>query len=462
MIESPQIKINPFNWRELSLGKVVKYTSFIIGGVILICSIIFIFFLDPFINTFLKDRIVKVFTETYPAYSIQLGNMHYNFLENRLGCDSIALKSNDSAFSYSVSSLSISGIDRMKLIMQRNFTTNILASSVIDAHKIVLNIHQSQYELRLKMLHISVPDSEMTVDSIMYNSLLDDEQFFEKSKFRQTRFRIDVPQIKIIGLDFLALLQGNIYNARSITIQHVFADILVNMDKPYDQNSPNPQMPNEALSSMKEIIKVDSLKIINGGLKYSERFALKTKPGVVSFNKVNIAVSEIANHTVQPDTTVIHGEGLFMNSGVMKLFVTIPLTSKNFSLQYSGSVSAMDVTKLNSFIEASEHQRIKSGVLESANFNIDVNSGHASGTLRVAYKHLSIAILNKKTGSEKGIFDWISSLYGKIFIIRGHNMPDKKGLMKIGIVKYTREPDEPFIQFLWLALRTGVGDVVGF
>lgn len=451
-----------FNWKKLSLLKAIKYASFIIGAVILICVSIFIFFPDPFINTFLKDRITKSFTNVYPAYTIQLGDMHYNVWKNRLVCDSITLKTSDSTFTCSVASFSVSGIGRMKILLQRDFTPNTLTSSVIDAQKIVLNFRKSQNEIRFGMLHISVPDSEMTADSIKYYSLIDDERFFAKSQFKQTRYRFDITQIKIMGLDCLALLQGNIFNARSINLHDVVADILVNMDKPYNKNSSNPQMPNEALSSMKEIVKVDSLKIINGRLKYSERFAVKAKPGVITFNKVNISVSGIANHTAHPITAVIHGEGLFMNSGTIKLFMAIPLTSKDFSLRYSGSFGAMDASKLNSFIEASEHHRIKSGVLQSATFNINVNSGHASGTLRVAYKDLSIAILNKNTGSENGVFDRISSLISKIFIIRGTNMPDKKGLMKIGEIKYTRKPDEPFIQFVWFALRSGVGDVVGF
>ena len=64
-----------------------------------------------------------------------------------------------------------------------------------------------------------------------------------------------------------------------LDIHDIFADILVNMDKPYDKNSTNPQMPNEVLSSIKEIVKIDSLKIINGRLKYCERFAIGTTPG---------------------------------------------------------------------------------------------------------------------------------------------------------------------------------------
>jgi hypothetical protein len=122
----------------------------------------------------------------------------------------------------------------------------------------------------------------------------------------------------------------------------------------------------------------------------------------------------------------------------------------------------MDATRLNSFIEPGEHHRIKSGMLQSAMFNINVNSGHSTGSLRMAYKDLSIAVINKDTGSEKGIFDRIASLFGKLFVIRGTNMPDAKGAMKIGQTKYKRNPDDYFFQFVWFALRNGVADVVGF
>jgi len=146
----------------------------------------------------------------------------------------------------------------------------------------------------------------------------------------------------------------------------------------------------------------------------------------------------------------------------MKLFMAIPLTSKDFSLRYSGSISTMDVTVLNSFIEAGEYQRIKSGILQSAKFNIIVNSGHASGTLIAEYKDLTLSKLNQDTGSEKGFLDRVSSFLSKIFVIRGTNMPDENGSMKIGETTYTRNPNDYFFQFVWFALRNGVADIVGF
>jgi len=247
MAKVPKIKNIFSKWKKLSLGKIAKYISIIVGSIILLCALTFILFPDPFINSIFKEQITKAFTETYSDYSIQLGDMHYNIWENRLECDYISLKSNDSTIKCSVASFSVSGIGWMKILWQREFTLNNLKSSVIEAQNFVLNFQKSQDELRFGTLHITVPDSEMTVDSIKYYSLMDDEKFFAKSEFRQTRSRFDIHQIKIMGLDYLGFLEGNNYSARSISIHDMFAEILINMDKPPDKNLSNPQMPNEVL-----------------------------------------------------------------------------------------------------------------------------------------------------------------------------------------------------------------------
>jgi len=450
------------DWRNISPRKFVKTVSFIVGAIFLICVIIFIFFPDPFINAFVKNKISNAFTEAYPEYSLQIGDIHYSVWQNLLECDSITLKNKDSTLTCSLDSFSINGISWIKILMQSDFNPNSISSSVIDAQNVLLSYHQSQDELRIGMIHISVPDSEMISDSIKYHHLINDEQFFAKSQFRQTRSRLDISQIKIIGFDFLSFLQGDTYSARKINLQDVFADILLNKDKPKDESTPNPNMPNEILYSMKEIIKIDSLEIRNGHLKYSERFNVDAVPGVITFNKFNILASGFTNHSAQPETTIINGNGFFMNSTPMKMFMAIPLTSKEFSLQYSGSLGKMDVSELNIFLEPVENRHIKSGVIQSANYNINVNSGHASGNLRVAYNDLGIAISNKNTRIDQGLLNHISNFVGDMFIIRTTNLPDEKGLMKIGEINYTRNPGNYFFQYLWLSLRSGVGDVVGF
>jgi hypothetical protein len=122
----------------------------------------------------------------------------------------------------------------------------------------------------------------------------------------------------------------------------------------------------------------------------------------------------------------------------------------------------MDLTRLNSFLEIGERLRIKSGVLETATFDITIIAGRASGTLRAMYKDLNIAVLGKVTGSENGAVNRISTFITNTMKIRGNNMPDKSGQMKIGAVKYTRKQDDTFLQLVWFSIRSGIGDVVGF
>ena len=56
----------------------------------------------------------------------------------------------------------------------------------------------------------------------------------------------------------------------------------------------------------------------------------------------------------------------------------------------------------------------------------------------------------------------IASFVANNITIRTNNLPDKSGAIKIGKVAYARRRDDPFFGFVWFALRSGVGDVVGF
>src|SRR3989339_435460 len=266
------------DWRNMSLQKIAKYLIILISSIIFLAMLIFIFFHDPIINTFLKDRITKSFNETNPEYSLKLGDMHYSIWNNSLGSDSVSLKSTDSSVTYNAASISVGGINWINIILQGDFKIDDLTSSVFDAQDIRINYLKSQNELLLKTLYVSIDDSLIIADLIKYYSLIDDEEFFAKSRFRQTRFRLDIPKIKAIGVDWIPLLEGASYESRKISIYNMFADILVNMDKPYDKSSSKPLMPNEIFIALKKTVKVDSVKIINAQLKYCERYAVKATP----------------------------------------------------------------------------------------------------------------------------------------------------------------------------------------
>jgi hypothetical protein len=213
---------------------------------------------------------------------------------------------------------------------------------------------------------------------------------------------------------------------------------------------------------MQALLRVDSLRIMNGRVHYGERFAVGSQPAVISLDNMQVLAERTSSIGDNGAAVAVHAEGMFMKEGAMNVRMMIPAGSPNFSFRYSGSLGRMDISALNPFLETAEQMRIVAGVLQSATFDITVTSGRASGNVRAVYRDLTLAAIDRKTGSQNGAADLFASFIANTFKIRGTNVPDNSGAMKIGTVKYTRQRDDPFFRFVWFALRSGVGDVVGF
>jgi hypothetical protein len=450
------------DWKKFPIRKVAVYAIGSVAAIVLVCVAVFLFIPDTFINGYFKNKIIKAFEKAYPAYSIGIAGIHYNLWENRIGSDSLTLISNDSTFSCSIGAFSAKGIAWFQLLRHKGNAFKVLGGSTVDAGEIALVFRNPHYGLRCGRLHISAPGSEILLEALELRPMANDDKFFASSAFRKTRIRINIPQCKVTGADCRGLLQGTAYAARSIVLNDPSFDVLVDMDKPCNKNSLRPLMPSEALSSIRKIIRVNSVSIIKARLKYSERYIIGSPPAEVTFDSMRMSAEGITNHAAPGATAVISGRGVFMKTSVMKVHMNIPLASPEIPMRYSGSLDGMDLTRLNSFLEIGEGLRIKSGVLESGTFDITSIAGLAHGTLRAMYKDLNIAALNVLTGSEKGVLNRIASFMTNAMKIRASNMPDKSGSIKIGEVKYEKKRDDTFFQLIWFSLRSGIGDVIGF
>src|SRR5208283_4146852 len=96
----------------------------------------------------------------------------------------------------------------------------------------------------------------------------------------------------------------------------------------------------------------------------------------------------IANRGEASTAILLRAQGDFMNAGVLKVLMAIPVTPRDFSLHYSGSLSAMDLTRLDAFLDIAERTRVKSGSAQEAAFEIDVTDGQARGRVHAIYRDL--------------------------------------------------------------------------
>jgi hypothetical protein len=444
--------------RKLSLRRLSAYAGVCLGAFVLGVTLLIFVFGGAVLNGFGKGRVERGFAKAHPGYAMRIGKLEYSVMANRLVTLAVTLSATNSTFRAGRTSLT--GVRWARLLWGRASLADVFARASLDATNLALEFPQSRYGIRCARLRASVPGSELIAEGTELRALVGDDEFFAAHDFRTTRFHVVAPECRVLGLAFGELLQGKSYRAKSVHLSGPSFDALVNRDKPVEPFVKAPLMVHEALAAIREPLQIDRLTITNGHLAYSERVVAGARPGVLTFAALNISAEGIANRGDATAAIQLWGQGEFMNGGTMSVLMSIPIRSPDFSLHYSGSLSAMDLTRLNAFLEIAEQTRLKSGSAQEAAYDIEVTDGHARGHVRAIYRDLEIAMLNKHTGSAKGLGNRVVSFLENGLKIRAANAPDASGAMKEGEVNYTRRPDDEFQQFVWFALRSGVLDAI--
>jgi hypothetical protein len=429
-----------------------------LGALVLAVAVLIFGFGGAILNGYGKEKAERAFAEAHPGYALRIGELDYAVSVNRLVAQSLTLSSTNTTLK--TGRISLAGVRWARLLWGTAALVDVLAKASLEATNLEVDFPQAHYGIRCARLRASVPGSELLADGTELRALVGDEEFFAAHDFRTTRFHAVVPECRVLGLAFGELLQGKSYRARSVHFSQPSFDALVNRDKPVDPFAKSPLMVHEALAAIRQPLQIDSLSITNGHLTYCERIVAGTDPGVLALAAVNMSVEGIANRGEASAAIQLRAQGDLMDSATLKLLMSIPITPPDFSLHYSGSLSAMDLTRLDAFLDIAEHTRIKSGSAQEAAFEIDVTAGQARGRVRAIYKDLEIAVLDKQTGTDQGLGNRVASFLTNVLKIRNSNAPDARGSMKEGVVNYTRRPEEQFQEFVWFGLRSGVLDII--
>ena len=446
------------NRRNLSLRRLAAYGGAALGVLVLAGVVLLFAFGDAMLNRYGKAKAERAFARAHPWCALQIGQLNYFLGANRLVAQSVTLVSTHTTLK--AGRISLRGVRWTQLLWGTAVLEDVLAQSSLEATKIDVRFSEGQYGFRCERLRVSVPDSELTAEKAELWPSAGDEAFFAAHAFRTPRFRVVLPECRVSGLAFGELFQGRSFRAGSVHFPRPSFEALLNRDKPLELFVKSPLMVHEALASIRQPLEIGRVTITNGGLRYCERLAVGAEPAVLTFGAVNLSIQGIANRGDAAAAIQLQGQGDLMEAGTVQVRMTIPILSTNFSLHYSGSLNAMDLTRLDPFLEIAESTRIKSGSAQEAAFEIDVTAGHARGSVRAIYRDLEIAVLDEQTGSAAGLGNRVASFLANVLKIRNANPPKPSDSSKVGEVNYTRKPDEPFQQFLWFALRSGVMDVI--
>ena len=444
------------DWRR-SLRSLPARAGLVLGAIVVVGAGLVLVFAGAILNGYGRRRVERAFDRAHPGFALRIGDLQYSVGANRLVARAVILDSPSATLK--AGRLSLSGVRWVRLLWGAA-PVDVLAGAGLDATGVAAEFPRAGYAVACARLRASVPDSELIVEKAELRALVGDELFFAAHDFRTTRYHVVVPGCRVTGLGFDDLLRGGPCRIRSIRIFRPSLDALVDRDKPVKPFVARPLMVHDALAAIPRPLQVDSLSLTDGHLAYREQVVAGADPGVVTIGNVNAFVENLTNRGDAASVIRIRAQGDLMDSGTIKLLMAIPVASPDFSFHYSGSLGAMDLTRLDAFLEIAEHIRVKSGNANAATFEIDVKAGQASGRVRASYANFEMAVLDKQTGSATGLDDRVESFLANKLKFRSSNAPDAAGVMKEGKVDYARKPGDTFLQFVWFALRSGALDAI--
>jgi hypothetical protein len=444
--------------RTRSLKRSAARVAAVLGVIGAFCAALAVLFGNFMLNSYARTKIEKAFAAAHPGQVLRIGPMDNSWKEGRLATASLLLTTPD--FTLKTGPIAIRHVHWAPLLSRKPALPEVFAQASLEATNLTFEFSSPRYELRCARLEASVSAAALSAEAISLRPQMGDEAFFAARPFCKTRLRVVIPECRVAGLSYPELLAGAAYRAESLQVSGLQLEALVNRDKPNDPVLQPGLMVHEALAKLGKVISLDVLNLTNGNLIYCERRAASGPPGVLTFGAVQISAKGLISQAPPGTAMSIQAQGNLMNAGTLKVAMSLPVVSPDFSLSYSGSLSAMDITRLNAFLEIAENFRITSCRAESATFDIQVKAGRATGNVYPIYRDLNIAFLNQETGSEKGLLNRTESVLANTFKIRNASLPDTSGKVRAGKVNYERKPGDTFLQFIWFALRSGVLDSI--
>ncbi|HTO73219.1 MAG TPA: DUF748 domain-containing protein [Gemmatimonadales bacterium] len=301
-------------------------------------------------------------------------------------------------------------------------------------------------------------DRNFSIDTVSVRPSQSDSQYLKKPELRRTRIRLSAAKVTGTRVDLEQLL-GRRVEGGTVAIGNLSLDVLADRRVPGPKDAPVKAKTfwPQKLADLEWRLQVDTLRVDNGALRYSEWKANWPDPASIWFTNIAVTVAGLTNNPTsksKPSNAVLTVKGRFLDTASVTMRMEVPVADK-FQLNAQGKLEHMPATALNSFVLISDGIRVNSGRIDSATFNFTVKDQKAEGTLTAIYDSLSIDVVDK-TKRSQNVGKKLLSFAAKTFFVRGSNLPDKKGEVKQGKINYEYKVGESFWGGFWRAIRSGV------
>ncbi len=318
---------------------------------------------------------------------------------------------------------------------------------IIDIQDIKYIPESKFHEISAGQIYISANEDIAEIDSIRIRPLITASQLPNLVTYETGIIDLVLPSVKIGGMDFV-----DMYQSESLVLNYVRLNqprLELYKDKTL-KDKPS-KLPSEMLKSIPFEVKVDSIQIRSGFIKYYELMDQEKKPGHITFERLNASVSNLSNQTGSGPAE-IYANASLMGSARLEATFKFPFGFASDTFAIKGLLDAMPLMALNPMVMEVASVEIKDGMMQKMEFDFQANRNFSSGVLYFYYSDFKLALLNKDN-NKQGIIKKIVSFVANVALISNNPRGEQ---LREGEIYFEREEPKSIFNYWWKSLFSGI------
>ncbi|WP_316849836.1 AsmA family protein [Pedobacter agri] len=320
------------------------------------------------------------------------------------------------------------------------------------------------YSMKVDTIKGSYSSRKISIKGLILKPLYPELEFARKYKVQKDRYDLSFTTVEFNGVDFIKLNTDGKLEAKSVKIGPAKVEVFMSRESPpppgFDKGKNYPHM---ALKRLNMPVAIDTVKLRNIDVKYSEYNPASKKTGSVTFKTLTGNILNVTNDSLRlakNNHAVANLNSLLMGTGKLNVKLDFNLTDQNGAFSYSGSLGKFDFKNLNSLSKNLGLIEIESGNVQHIDFKANGNLRTASGSMNMLYNNLKVKLLSNNIDGEGTKEKGFLSFLANTILVKDEN-PSKGDPPRTATMTNTRINSASFFNLMWKTLFVGIKDIVG-
>lgn len=313
----------------------------------------------------------------------------------------------------------------------------------------------SIYSYILRDLSYSSYSKVLSADSFFIHPNFTNYRFASLYDFQKDRIEIILSNIKAIDINAGDFIKSRLISTPRIKIGNM--EIKVFRDKRKEFRHINKKTFQDLIYSYPGLLRLDTISIAAGNITYAEHAENANDPGYITFNNINARILNITNDSVFLNKKVfleLRCSALLMEEGKIDILLQSRLFDNENTFTVKGTLSDLNISEMNPYLENSAHVFITSGRLDRMDFNFTATNTKSNGTMTMFYNGLNLSVTNKNTGDTTAFKERLITAVANIKVLDSNPLPGKE--TREGRIEYERDPEKFLFSYCAKSILSGV------